>query len=299
MKFTIAICTRNPGAEVFARTLEAVAGLDFPLAEREVLVVDNGSTPPLRERDLPLPGGSRIVVEAEPGVNRARQTAVREALGDWIVYIDDDNFPDSDYLAAAEAIIEGDPEIGLFCGRIDPEFEVEPEPWLHEFFPQLALIDFPADTRADTVDFSRIPSWTAGMVFRREAGNGYFKVVAGDTFRQSLNRCEDVDFIRWAVAAGFPAGRFRALRMRHRIPEGRIRPAYLRRIMTESGYNMARIHLRETAGLARWRMRLRAAGKWLFSLAPGPRPSSALRRAAAFAYLRGLFAPVSANRSRP
>lgn len=78
---TAAICT-HARPKALARCLDSLRILrerhDF-----EILVVNNG--PPLT-----APEGARLVREPRPGLDFARNCALREATGDWVAFLDDD-----------------------------------------------------------------------------------------------------------------------------------------------------------------------------------------------------------------
>lgn len=132
MDITVAICTYN-GADDVPEVLdhlsrqEELAHIDW-----EVLVIDNNSTDGTSEvvrqhkkhwnRSAPL----RVVTEQQKGLAFARQRAVNEAKGHWIAFLDDDNLPSSDWLAAAIHFAEKHPQAGAFGGQIHGQFETEP-----------------------------------------------------------------------------------------------------------------------------------------------------------------------------
>jgi glycosyltransferase involved in cell wall biosynthesis len=97
-----------------------------------VVVVNNNSTDETervldRFMDrLPL----RRAFEPAPGLSHARNTAVRNADGDYIVWTDDDVVVDNGWLVAYESAIERWPEAAVFGGPVRPRFEGTLPPWL-------------------------------------------------------------------------------------------------------------------------------------------------------------------------
>ncbi|TMR08221.1 glycosyltransferase [Nonomuraea turkmeniaca] len=77
------------GQDKLDLVLAALAGQTYPAELIEVIVVDNGSTPPLR---LPAgrPARTRLIVCAEPGRAVARNAGLAEATGDVIHWLDSD-----------------------------------------------------------------------------------------------------------------------------------------------------------------------------------------------------------------
>ena len=81
-------------------------------------MIDNGSQPPLQ---LPVVNGlppCRLIAEPTPGIAAARVRGIREAAGELIVFVDDDNLLDPAYLETAARIAESFPQLGAFGGRI-------------------------------------------------------------------------------------------------------------------------------------------------------------------------------------
>ncbi len=131
MRFTVAICTWNR-APLLSRVLERLTRLRRPKGAWEVLVVDNGSTDDT-ERVLEGFAGRlplRRAFEPRPGLSLARNTAVRHATGDYVVWTDDDALVDVDWLVAYERAIEQHPEAAVFGGPVRPCFEGTPPRWL-------------------------------------------------------------------------------------------------------------------------------------------------------------------------
>lgn len=286
-RFSVIVCSRNPRADYIAQALAAIGEQSLPRDSWELVVVDSASSPALQERPIPFPSETRFITVKQPGVFRARMAGVLAAQSEWLVFVDDDNILDSDYLIQASSIIDQMPDLTLFCGRISGVFETPPPGWLKPLYRQLAVIDFPIDSFANDVGAAAVPCWTAGMVVRRQYGLEYFKRFATDPFRQSLNRCEDVDFIQQALAMHRTCGLFRSLHMRHLIPSERMTEGYIKRISSETAYNMAMLRWRGSqAGI---RDVLRPCKHIAVSLLKPFSVNARIRLASAVAELRGTF----------
>jgi glycosyltransferase involved in cell wall biosynthesis len=139
VRLTVAICTWNR-AGLLARTLERLAGVESPAALWEVLVVDNGSTDDTQRvldcfaSRLPL----RRVVEPVLGLSRARNAAVAQASGDYILWTDDDVLVDRGWLRAYEGAIHRWPDAAVFGGPIRAQFEGVPPAWLLSVMSEVA-----------------------------------------------------------------------------------------------------------------------------------------------------------------
>jgi glycosyltransferase involved in cell wall biosynthesis len=93
-RVTVVVATYNGGRTLKA-CLESLERLKYP--NYEVLVVDDGSTDPIREIAAGFPVRYHRI-EPNGGLSNARNTGMRLAEGDIIAYIDDDAFADADWL---------------------------------------------------------------------------------------------------------------------------------------------------------------------------------------------------------
>ena len=140
LRATVVICTRNR-AQVLGRALESFTQLRVPAGTRwEVLVVDNGSTDDTPasiarygER-LPL----RATYEPEPGLSHARNRAVAEARGEYLIWIDDDAVPRSEWLTEYLSAFDTYPNAAIFGGPIDVAFDGQLPAWFAEVLPRVA-----------------------------------------------------------------------------------------------------------------------------------------------------------------
>ena len=134
--YTVALCTHNH-LDRLRRTLADLAAISSPQAPWELLIVDNGctdgTTEYLASRQWPQPAAAvRVVREDRLGLSHARNRAIAEAAGDYIVFVDDDETPDADWLCAYERCIvrESPDAIG---GAIDVQFIDGDRPaWLQD-----------------------------------------------------------------------------------------------------------------------------------------------------------------------
>lgn len=112
---TVAICTRDR-AEVLDRCLTSIERLAAP--PREVLVVDNASTSGAT-RTVAERHGVRYVLEPRPGLDVARNTAIRHATGDVVAFADDDVEVHPEWLGAVQRGF-AHPEVGGVTGLVLP-----------------------------------------------------------------------------------------------------------------------------------------------------------------------------------
>src|SRR2546421_3172407 len=78
------------GAATIDQCIRSILGLDFPPAQLEVIVVDNGSTDSTREVLGRYRDRIRVLSEPIRGPAAARNAGVRAACGRWIAFTDAD-----------------------------------------------------------------------------------------------------------------------------------------------------------------------------------------------------------------
>lgn len=92
-RISVVVCSYN-GASTIRDTFEGLADLDYP--NYEVIIVNDGSTDATakiaKEYDV------HLISTENRGLSNARNTGMYEASGEIIAYIDDDAYPDSQWL---------------------------------------------------------------------------------------------------------------------------------------------------------------------------------------------------------
>jgi glycosyltransferase involved in cell wall biosynthesis len=112
------ICTHNR-TDVLRRALDSLKMQ--AVCPAELLVVDNApaddSTRTLVREQFP---SVRYVQEAVPGLNFARNRALRETARKIVAYMDDDAVADPHWAAATAAVFAEDSRIAICTGRVEP-----------------------------------------------------------------------------------------------------------------------------------------------------------------------------------
>ena len=122
---TLAICTRDRPDDL-TRCLAAIARM--PDDGQEILVIDSASSA-AQTRRVAEEGGVRYVREDRPGLNVARNRALREAKHDIVAFTDDDAMPDQGWLRALSSNFD-DPRVLCATGLTMPaELETEAQEW--------------------------------------------------------------------------------------------------------------------------------------------------------------------------
>lgn len=104
-------------AHGIAACINALLAQDYPRDLLDVIVVDNGSTPPITIDDHAAPI-ARLVRCEDPGAYAARNAGVRTATGTVLAFTDADCVPDPGWIAAGvRALVDVGPS-GLIGGAV-------------------------------------------------------------------------------------------------------------------------------------------------------------------------------------
>jgi glycosyltransferase involved in cell wall biosynthesis len=123
---TVAVCTRDR-PEDLGRCLAAIAGLVDD--GHEILVVDSASASDATRQIAERHPGVRYLREERPGLDRARNRAIREARHEIVAFTDDDATPDRGWLPAL-ALGFRDPRTLCVTGLTLPlELETPAQEW--------------------------------------------------------------------------------------------------------------------------------------------------------------------------
>lgn len=192
---TIAAITFRRPIELRA-CLESVAPQLEGFQNCEFIVVDNDPSGSARSAVEQFGRGVRYIHESRPGVSRARNTAVRESLGAYIGFIDDDETAEPGWLQAMFAHIDrgADASFGIVLPHLAVPVDID-----------VGRVLIPTYTRnlelGDFHDISRM--WT-----KLGTGNSLFKksacFVDQDPFPLAFNATggEDVSLIKSLVQRG-------------------------------------------------------------------------------------------------
>lgn len=278
IKISAVICTHNPRSDYFECCLAALQTQTLNRQNWELIVVDNCSNPPLSGRiDLDWHPRARIVNEAALGLTPARLTGIREAAGELLVFIDDDNVLDPDFLEIAAQVAEQMPFIGAWSGQCRPGLERPPPEWARRYFGNLVLREFDRDVWSNLPRLAATMPCGAGLCIRRDAARQYIRLHESgardfqlDRIGEALLSGGDNDLAACACDVGLGVGLISALKLTHLIPPERLTESYLSRL-AEGIYFSAVVlaHLRsEAEEFASYRVRWVEHVKALMKLGP-------------------------------
>jgi glycosyltransferase involved in cell wall biosynthesis len=126
---TVAICTKDR-PNCLSRCLQSLLELkdraSGPESEFDILVIDNASSDDQTKRLVKQFSDIRYLSEIKPGLNFARNRALRETDCELVAYIDDDVVVDRGWLHGLQEAWSENPDAAAFTGQVLPmELETE------------------------------------------------------------------------------------------------------------------------------------------------------------------------------
>lgn len=238
-KLSVVMCTHNPDIHLLFEVLGALRRQTLHSSAWSFLLIDNACARPIEAQlDLSWHQQARIVSEETLGLTHARLRGIKESKSDIIVFVDDDNILENNYLANALAIANEYPSLGAWGGNLVPRYERKPPDWFHNYSHLVAIRHIDCDKWCNIPDWSigACPSG-AGLCIRRCVATKYVEHCTLDPIRKRLGRigsslmgCEDLDLAFTACDIGMGTGVFRRLYITHVIPKERFDKSYLLRI---------------------------------------------------------------------
>jgi glycosyltransferase involved in cell wall biosynthesis len=285
-RITVILCTYNRAGSL-TKTLESiVAQILPPSVGWEILVVDNNSSDEtckvvekFRGR---YPERVRYLLESQQGVSYARNAGIRNANGDILAFIDDDETAATGWLQNLTSNLGNDEWAGA-GGRVVPQWICSRPRWLSSEGPFILapLAAFEADPEREQLDE---PAFGANMAFRKQVFDrlGGFRTDLGRSGKSLLSN-EDTEFGRRLLAVGRRPRYEHSAVTYHPVEEYRVRKAYY----LQWWFNKGRSDVRETgvqphgmqvfgirfkvlrgfaAGMVRWAIALDPTQRFIYKL---------------------------------
>jgi glucosyl-dolichyl phosphate glucuronosyltransferase len=226
-KITVVVCTYNR-CQLLKETIESVVAqtLAHPFAW-EILVVDNNSTDNTRQVvegfQRRYPERIRYAFEPEQGISYARNTGVREARGEILAFLDDDEIASTGWVENLTANLHNGEWAGA-GGRVLPPSNFSRPHWLPALSSSGPLAVFDPALEAGPLNE---PPFGANMAFRREVFDKYggFRTDLGRAGKNMISN-EDTEFGRRLMAAGLRLRYEPSALTYHPVDENRLRPSY-------------------------------------------------------------------------
>lgn len=232
INFTVAICTYN-GEHRLPRVLDRLLRQEVAGFSWEVIVIDNNSSDRTAEiveryqtRWLSPP--LRYYFEPQQGLAFARRLAIKQARGDLVGFLDDDNVPSINWVQEAHTFGQRDPQAGAYGSRIQGKYEVEPPAKFEQISCFLAVAERGNEPLRYDARRWIFPAG-AGLVVRKQAWNSlpHFPVLIGVAADSLLAKGEDIEALAHIAKAGWELWHNPAMLIEHQIPRSRLEKDYL------------------------------------------------------------------------
>ena len=239
IEYSVILCTHNHAARL-KTTLSGLNALRQPEADWELLIINNASTDETEEilcatdwRPAEVP--VRIIMEPKLGVSNARNRGITEANGRYIVFLDDDETPDENWLVEYErAIRTWQPD--ALGGCIEVLFEQGRRPtWLQdELLGFLGQLSHGPESKKLTA--KETPVFTGNAGFRKMAFDsvGLFDTGLGRKGGENLGG-EDTEMYRRMIKAGMDIRWIPDAVIYHRIQASKLRKSYFHELHFRQG----------------------------------------------------------------
>jgi glycosyltransferase involved in cell wall biosynthesis len=215
---TVAICTRNR-----ASFLEKAVRSVLPQMNEtvELLIVDNASTDDTAEvaaRLVAVHPRLTVCCEKEIGVSAARNTALKKAQGQYVLFLDDDATVEPGWLAAYRDFLSVPPsgKIAVVGGPVYPDYEILPPKWIN-----IQVIDRPSGL-PKRISHKDGP-WGGNSAYHRDLAlaAGMFDTRLGRKGEKMMSR-EESDLNLRLENAGHELWWLPAAAIRHFVPSSRL-----------------------------------------------------------------------------
>lgn len=228
IKSAIVLPSHGSHPQTLIKTLKSIKAQSIP--PNEVIIVENGKKA-LRTEQL----ASQFEVDyyhvEQPGANNARNVGVELCDSDFVIFTDDDCVLDPNFVFNhMQANSKYDPCI--IGGKVNLEFEVDPEEWLYEpFRKMLSELDWEKEFEvlSGTIDISKTNHYlvTANLSCSRKL----FEMVGGFDpemgYREGqLTANDENSFVDTVRAHNFRVMYSSDCIVKHQIPEERTKLEY-------------------------------------------------------------------------
>ncbi|HBB34075.1 MAG TPA: glycosyl transferase [Cyanobacteria bacterium UBA8803] len=249
--FTVAIRTYN-GEKHIPKILERLRSqINTDQISWEVVIVDNNSTDNTakiiqeHQANWPTSYPLKYYLEPKQGASFTRKRSIQEAQGYLIGFLDDDNLPESNWVAAAYAFGKSHPKAGAYSGQILPQFETKPPKNFKDIEVFLAIIDRGKTAFCYNQHKQGVLPPGAGLVIRKQAWLESVPdqlLLVGPQGKSLAAKGEDMEILSYIQNAGWEIWYSPEICIYHKIPSWRMEREYLLGLVGKSG--LTRHHIR-------------------------------------------------------
>ncbi|MBQ7210020.1 MAG: glycosyltransferase family 2 protein [Paludibacteraceae bacterium] len=194
---SVLICTFNR-EQYLPRLFTSIVANSLPYTEYELVVVDNNSSDHTAQYCRQFASEHKdlnfcYVFEPVQGLSVARNTAIRSSYGEVVVFVDDDAYVDSDYLATYANYFSNHPNTMAAGGPILPSYDTEEPAWMTKYTKELLTAYMYLGDKTRIYPKGRFPGG-GNAAYRREVFDtvGLFNTTLGRN-GNSLGSSEEKD----------------------------------------------------------------------------------------------------------
>jgi glycosyltransferase involved in cell wall biosynthesis len=234
---TIVICFYNAEQRILPTLQHIMNQKGRTNSNTELVLVNNASTDDtyriieetMREFIL-FPW--KIVQEKTPGLANARLCGLKNTSFDIVLYCDDDNWLDFDYVSKAELILRNNSNIGILGGLGRPVSSIQIPDWFENVQNYYAV--GPQMPTSGRVIGTRNVVYGAGMLIRKSVfekliSEGFVFQSLGRT-KSNLNAGEDSELCLAVQIMGYPIQYEESLTFSHFIEPRRLTETYFQKM---------------------------------------------------------------------
>jgi glycosyltransferase involved in cell wall biosynthesis len=238
-------CGHNSRPDHLTQVFAALRDQTLDQQAWEYLLIDNASDETLAARfDLSWHPRARHIREEKVGLTHARLRGIQESTGEVLVFVDDDNVLDHDYLEQVVKLSNAWPMIGAFSGQVRGQFEAPPPKWTRAYWDRLAIREFDKDKWSNLACLSDTTPNGAGLCVRRRVADQYLSYHANgkrkillDRTGTSLVSAGDIDLAATACDMGLGNALFASLALDHLMPRERLEEKYLLSLLEAQAFS--------------------------------------------------------------
>lgn len=267
--FSVVVCTYNR-AKYLAPALESIALQEYSKENYEIIIVDNNSTDNTEEIYKSVANkypevGLFYFRELEQGISYGRNRGVKEAKGEIIAFIDDDETVDKDYLAKLNELFLNYSQAELCSGPVIPVYDSTPPNWLSPYTMRLITGAYYKGDKIKIVGPKDYPG-TGHATFKKELFTKYggFNTDLGRK-GTSLMGAEDKDFFLRLINNGVACYYLPSAKIYHHIPDSKLTEDFFNRLTYAIGKS-ERIRTRLISKNAYFKRLFSEIIKWLASV---------------------------------
>ncbi len=241
--FSIIICTYN-GSKKIGHVLDCVLRQNaFYEKVDELIVVDNNSsdkTGDIIKEYAKCNEKIKYIFESKPGLSNARACGVQNCNSEWIIFLDDDNYIEQEWIIGVDDYIAENPDVGAFNGNVIPLFDRELTSD-EQTRLDVVYLGLACTSSSEELVYHDPKEWLpfgAGLVIRTEPlkqllANGWLKSEGRK--QDSVISGEDTEMVLHIVSSGYSTGFCNDVVLRHDIGIKRLEIEYLKKLYYSFG----------------------------------------------------------------